>query len=785
MSKNDPHAKREAANYAQPIASRELIMATLEQSKNPLTAQHLADQLDINEEQFFALERRLFAMQRDGQIQKSRQGAFSLIDTESLIHGKVIAHRDGFGFLQTDSQDNDLYLSNKELRKVFDGDEVLASASVKQKNGKQDASIVQVVKRNTKKVVGKLFLEGKRCRVVPQNPKINHNIFINPDEGVKAEHEQIVVVEITRQPDAYSAPKGIISEVLGNLFDPGMEIEMALRQFDIPFEWPKATLKEANTLASEPSEADKTGRFDLRDLPFVTIDGEDAKDFDDAVYCQKKASGGWRLWVAIADVSHYVPIGSALDEEAQNRATSVYFPEFVTPMLPEAISNGLCSLKPEVDRLCMVCEMTISAKGRLSGYQFYEGVIHSHARLTYNEVGKMVQEKGDSSSLLRQDYQHIIKDIDQLHLLFKALQKERQQRGAINFETQESQFIFNTERKIEEIVPVTRNDAHKMIEECMLIANVASARFLQKHNQPCLFRVHEGPNSKKLGFLRQFLGERGLELNGQEKPTPQDYGQLLQQIEGHADKSVIQTMLLRSMSQASYQVENLGHFGLAFKAYTHFTSPIRRYPDLLVHRAIRQIIRSEQDCKDVKRKPEQNLLSKKSIYPYSIEQLVALGEHCSMAERRAEEASRDVSSWLKCEYLQQHLGNVFKGHIVAVTNFGFFVELDDLFIEGLVHVSQLGQDFFQFDQGKQRLVGEHSRQVFNLGDSVVVRVSKVELDDRKIHLQLEQSPKPKKSKNAKASYPKKADGKKKKRNAKKPNGKKPAKTPRKRKAKKP
>jgi len=738
----DPHAKREAAKYERPIASRELIIETLKTIGRPQSASKIAKQLDVAEDQFEALQRRLFAMQREGQLSKNDKSQFLVTDVSTLIEGRILAHRDGFGFLQASDPSQtdgaDIYLNNREMRKVFDGDIAYAAITTRSKQGKLEGEIVQVKERNTQQVVGKYLIGERNARVIPDNPKYQHAVIIDHANTLQAEHEEVVVVEITRHPDSYRNPKGIIKEILGAPTEPGIEIEVALRSYDIPHIWPEAVEQETAQLSDEPDAKDIAKRIDLRQLPFVTIDGEDARDFDDAVYCEKKKSGGWRLWVAIADVSHYVRPQTALDQEAINRATSVYFPEKVIPMLPEAISNGLCSLKPKVDRLCMVCEMTVSASGNLSGYHFYESVMHSHARLTYTEVGKMLAEKGDPSSLVRQSYQDLLKPIDELHKLYQTLIQRRAERGAINFETTETRFIFNEQRKIESIVPIVRNDAHKLIEECMLLANVATARFLSKHKIPALYRVHQGPNEKKLGNLQSFLSEKGLSLHGGDEPTPSDYQALLADIQDRDDLTTIQTMLLRSMSQAAYQTENEGHFGLAFPAYTHFTSPIRRYPDLLVHRAIRSIIYSDAENTNIKRGDKTPQTGGQNVYPYPLEALVNFGEHCSMAERRADDATRDVSAYLKCEYLSHHLGDEFEGIISAVTGFGLFVELKDIYVEGLIHISNLDGEYYHFDQAKQRLIGENSRQVYQLGDSVNVCVSKVEIDDRRIHLELTQ-----------------------------------------------
>jgi ribonuclease R len=560
-------------------------------------------------------------------------------------------------------------------------------------------------------------------------------------------------VELTDYPSATLGAKGKVVEVLGDHLDPGLEIDVAIRAHGIPWEWPDEVLREAGTLGEEPVEADKQHRVDLRDVPFVTIDGEDARDFDDAVWCEAR-EGGFQLRVAIADVSHYVPVGSALDEEASHRGNSVYFPERVVPMFPEVLSNGLCSLKPRVDRLAMVCDMQIGPEGELVDYVFYEAVIHSHARLTYTDVGAVLAD-GESPNVAAERYG----DIARLYRLYEVLRGARDQRGALDFDTQETRIVFDEQRKIAAIEPVYRNDAHKLIEECMLVANVATARFLESTEQPALFRVHEGPSAQKLENLRAFLGELTLELPGGLKPTPEHYQSLLSTVEGRDDAQVIQTMLLRSLSQAVYQPDNGGHFGLHFEAYAHFTSPIRRYPDLLVHRAIRSVIRGRSKSAHVSRVAGAKGLRREVIYPYDTAAMLALGEQCSMTERRADDATREVDAWLKCEFLKDRIGDAFSGVIAAVTNFGVFVELHDLYIEGLLHVSALPGDYYHFDQAKQRLVGERTRQVFQLGGVVAVKVARVDLDDRKIDLELVDGASPKRATGAGPRKQGKADKK--------------------------
>ena len=733
----DPHAEREAQKYENPIPSREFILDLLKDRSGPATMKQLSFELGLFDlDEIEGLRRRLRAMERDGQLISDRKGAYGAISKMDLILGRVIGHRDGFGFLKPDDGSEDLYLHNRQMRTVLDGDKALVRLIGVDRKGRPEAGIVEVTERNTKQVVGRFSSESGVSFVRPDNQRISQDVMIAADSVLQAKPGQYVVVEITQQPTKRNQPIGKVVEILGEHMAPGMEIDVAIRNHGIPHEWPEEVVAQAATIPPQVAEADKGDRIDLRKLPFITIDGEDARDFDDAVYCRKKRLGGWRLYVAIADVSHYVRDDTPLDDEAHRRATSVYFPERVVPMLPEAISNGLCSLNPHVDRLVMVCEMTISAKGKLSGYSFYEGLIHSHARMTYTQVGAMLDARDPKSHSLRQEHADICQPVDELHRLYKALRKARTERGAIDFETQETRIVFGEDRKIDDIVPVVRNDAHKLIEECMLCANVSTAKFLAKHKLTSLYRVHKGPKPTKLENLRSYLGELGLNLPGGVDPTPQDYQTLLEQVKDRPEAGLVQTVLLRSLSQAVYTPENEGHFGLGYDAYAHFTSPIRRYPDLLVHRAIRSVIQSGQSSRYVKRISATNTKPSAPWYPYSTEQVAVLGEHCSMAERRADEASWEVVGWLKCEYMQGHIGDQFMGTINAVTSFGVFVELDNVFVEGLVHISSLPGDYYHFDQAKNRLQGERTGRSFRLGDSLQVKVMRVDLDEKKIDFEL-------------------------------------------------
>lgn len=734
-SKKDPKASREAEKYENPVPSREYLLDFLEKWGKPVSHEKLCQALNVfDEDAVEAVSRRLKAMCRDGQLMSNRRNEFGLISKMDLVSGRVIGHRDGFGFVSPDAGGDDLFISPRQMRQVFDGDKVVVQEVGKDHRGRREGKIIEVLERSTHKLVGRFKGSQGFGHLITENQRISQQIMViaDPESGLKYENDQLVVIEITQQPGKRNMPQGRVVEVLGDHMAPGMEIQVAIHNYGIPDEWPEEIHQEIGDLTPEVEESAKQNRVDLRDLPFVTIDGEDAKDFDDAVYAERKHSGGWRLWVAIADVSWYVRPGTELDKEAHKRGNSVYFPEFVVPMLPELLSNGLCSLNPKVDRLAMVCEMTISEAGNLSGYRFYEAVINSKARLTYTKVGAMLMDpESEEGKGWRDEYHQVVPHLESLYGLYFALREARENRGAIDFETTESRILFGEDRKIEKIVPVTRNDAHKLIEECMLCANVATARFLGQSGLPSLYRVHDGPKASRLETLRSFLGEMGLNLPGGEEPEPADYQHLASMIEERPDRHVIQTMMLRSMAQAVYSPDNHGHFGLAYAAYTHFTSPIRRYPDLLVHRAIRGLIHSDQKKKSIGR-PDGFIKNTDFTYQYTLEQVLQLGEHCSMTERRADDATRDVVAWLKCEFMQDEVGNEYDGVVASVTGFGLFVELTDVFVEGLIHITGLPNDYYHFDAGKQRLVGERTRRVFKLGDKLKVRIASVNLDERKI-----------------------------------------------------
>ncbi|QJR81506.1 ribonuclease R [Alteromonas pelagimontana] len=722
---DDPHFQREKAKYENPVASREHLMALMKEEDKPLSFLDICAAVNASsEESRIGIQRRLRAMEREGQVQFTKQKKYVLQKQEELIQGRVIGHRDGFGFLRPTDKSGDLFISPGQMQLFMHDDIVEARENGTDRRGRKEAFITQVITPRAEPIVGRFFTEHGMAVVIPDDSRLNYEILIPQEHVNGARMGQVVVVEITQRPRRRVSPVGKIIEVLGEHMAPGMEIEMALRTFDIPHVWPNGVTKQTENLGTEVPEDAKAGRIDLRQLPLVTIDGEDARDFDDAVFCEPLDDGGWQLWVAIADVSYYVRTGTALDDEAQNRGNSVYFPEQVIPMLPEVLSNGLCSLNPEVDRLCMVCEMTISDQGKLEGYQFYEAVMNSHARLTYSKVWQILQ--GDKD--LHQRYEAHVPHLKNLYALYRALKKSRLQRGAIEFETQEVKFVFNAQRKIENIVPLIRNDAHKLIEECMIMANVSAAKWLEKHKAPALYRVHDKPDADRLTAFTAYLSEIGVSHRINEDATPADFTDVVDKTKHRPDQELIQTMLLRSMKQAVYDGENIGHFGLALDAYAHFTSPIRRYPDLVVHRALKSII--------AKQKGKQAVSGAKA---YTHEEIEQLGEQCSTTERRADDATRDVADWLKCEFMLDHVGESFEGVVASVTNFGLFVRLTEYHIDGLVHITSLDNDYYRYDDVKQTLVGDSGANQFRLGDALVVKVAAVNLDERKIDLTLDQA----------------------------------------------
>ena len=701
------------------------------------------------------LTRRLNAMERDGQIKPDRNGKFHLANLNSFVEGRVSSHRDGYGFLIPDDASDDIFLPEKEMQKVLHGDRVQARITGTDRRGRPEGTIVEVVTRANTHVIGRLLNENGAWVVAPEDKRIGQDILLAGSPG-KAKAGQVVSVELTEQPSRYTQPVGRIVEILGDIDDPGMEIEIAVRKYGVPHEFSEAARKLAAKLPSEVLPADLHERVDLRDVPLVTIDGEDARDFDDAVYCEPVKIGrasGFRLIVAIADVSHYVKPNDALDVDALERSTSVYFPRRVIPMLPEKLSNGLCSLNPAVDRLTLVCDAVITAKGEIKAYQFYPAVIHSAARLTYTEVAAILANtKGTEAAKKPALVPHLLN----LYELYQALLGARHLRGAIDFETTETYIVCNAAGKIEQILPRTRNDAHKVIEECMLAANVCAADLLERHKHPGMFRVHAPPAKEKLNQLRTFLKQVGLNLGGGDTPSASDYAELMTKVKPRPDATLLQTMLLRSMQQAVYSPDNIGHFGLSYEAYAHFTIPIRRYPDLLTHRAIKAILQGKRyepkglDMSSLntmlspaaRRKQAQDRAEGKPAPKRGADVAVweALGIHCSANERRADEASRDVEAWLKCYFIRDKLGEEFTGTISGVTTFGIFVQLDALFIEGMVHVTDLGADYFQFDEARHELRGERTGIRYQLTDRVTVQVSRVDLDARKIDLRLVTEP---------------------------------------------
>jgi ribonuclease R len=728
----DRFADREASKYEHPVPSREAILECLDATDQPQSLPELAKALGVtgerDEESF---RRRLRAMERDGQVLRNRRGLYGRTDRMDMVVGSVIGHPDGFGFLAPDDNSNDLFLSPREMKKVMHGDRIMGRVTGVDKRGRREGAVIEVLEHRHAQIVGRYVDEEHVTYVAPEDKRLSQDIFIPPEGRNGAKDGQIVIADIVQYPTVRNLAVGRISEVVGDHMAPGMEVDVAIRKFELPHKWPEEVQEQAKQFADTVPDEVARERRDIRHLPLVTIDGEDAKDFDDAVYCERDGKG-WRLYVAIADVSNYVKPDTPLDVEAYKRGNSVYFPNRVIPMLPETLSNGLCSLNPHVNRLCMVCEMRVTAHGKIKDFQFFEAVMHSHARLTYNKVAAILVG-GDKS--LRDQYKEQVPHLEELYRLYKTLHNVRLARGAVDFDLPENRILFDKNKKVERVVAVERNDAHRLIEECMLAANVCAAEFLMEHKVPTPFRVHAGPTEEKLSDLREFLFEFGLSLPGGASPTATDYAAVLQKISDWPESRLIQTVMLRSLSQAIYSPDNIGHFALSFASYAHFTSPIRRYPDLVVHRAIKSLLKKKQSRGKVRHAIDK-ILGKSPAAEDLSGHMRRLSEHCSMTGRRADEAVWDVIRWLKTEYMMAHVGEEFDGLITGVTNFGIFVELGEVFAEGLVHVTALGNDYYHFDPQRHCLVGGHTNQRLRLGDAVTVRIVRVDLDEAKIDLEL-------------------------------------------------
>ena len=716
--------------YKHPIPGPNDLIDFLTETGKPLKADAILKAFDLKGQRMRSLlVEKLNAMVRAGQIIENRRGEYCLTAKLDLVTGTVSGHRDGFGFVvRDDGETEDVYLSAREMRPLFDGDRVAIRVKGMDRRGRAEGQLVDVLERGTQQVAGQFIRERGIGLVIPDNSKISHRILIPKDESGGAKHGQMVVVEILDFPTYVEQATGRVVNIIGTPGEKGIATDIAIHSHAIPYKWPDTVREQVQDFGTEVPDSSMDGRTELRNVDLITIDGADARDFDDAVYCMK-VENGWRLLVAIADVANYVSVGSALDKEAIVRGTSVYFPDRVVPMLPEVLSNGLCSLNPKVDRLCMVCDMEVSSSGKVTKATFFEGVMKSKARLTYSQVGDFLS--GASKTSVPSELQASVRD---LHDLYKAFAKQRRRRGAIEIDLPQTKFKLNEDGEIDRIEVVPRNDAHRLIEECMIAANVEAAKFLKKHKIPGLYRVHPKPDPDRFNDLRLYLVSLGLKVPHPDHVEPRHFTQLIEQVKDRPDSAAITMAMLRSLTHAEYSPANVGHFGLALESYAHFTSPIRRYPDLLVHRAIRHIIRGGKPGK----------------YDYAPKEMERLGAITSAHEKRAEEATRDVEAWLKCQYMEQHLGDEFDGVITGVTNFGVFVQITELMTDGLVHVTSLANDYYKYDAGSQKLVGERSGHTYSLGEEMRIRVERVDMETRKIDFRpvTETSPKPQKKRSA-------------------------------------
>lgn len=715
MSKRKKAASKERKPYKHPTPDRGKVLDFLRESGLPLKVEVILDEFGLKGQKMRTqLVEQLRVMVRAGQIIENRRGEFCLIERLNLVTGQVSGHRDGFGFVARDDGEEDVYLSAREMRALFDGDRVAIRISGEDRRGRTEGKLVEVLDRGVREIAGQFIRERGIGIVIPDNPKLSHRVLIAQGAAGEAEHGQIVVVRILDYPTRVEQATGEIIKIIGHPDDKGIATDIAIQSHAIPTDWPSEVTKQAATFGKEVPNTAKKDRVDLRGTNLLTIDGADARDFDDAVFCEPSGKG-YRVLVAIADVAHYVEQGSPLDKQAIRRGTSVYFPDRVVPMLPEALSNGLCSLNPNVDRLCMVCEMRVEPDGKVSRAKFYEAVMRSAARLTYTEVSDFFtgERKDHIPSSVHQD-------LENLHQVFKAFATNRRKRGAVELDIPQTRIEMDKDGAVKSIMAVNRNDAHRLIEECMIAANVQAAKFIRKNKIPGLYRVHAKPDADRFDDLRLYLVSLGLKVPHPDHVQPRDFNKMIEQVSDRPDSAAISMAMLRSMQHAEYTPKNIGHFGLALDAYAHFTSPIRRYPDLLVHRAIRHIVRG----------------GKAGNYPYEQDLMEHLGSVCSAHERRAEEATREVEAWLKCQYMEAKVGEQFPGVITGVTSFGAFVQIPELQIDGLVHVTSLANDYYKFDPGSQSLIGERTGNRYRLGDRLEVIVAKVDLETRRIDFNL-------------------------------------------------
>ncbi len=738
---SDPFGETGASQSSRPVASRKWLMEILLDAGVPLDFDELCCLTETTKDNCEGLRNLLNVMCSDGQIVMDRIGRFNLVDRAGLLSGKVIAHRDGYGFLQPDNDGERLYLHDRQMKKVYHGDRVLVAKKRPTRNSrnKSEARIVEVLERGSSRIIGRLNKQAGVIFVIPQDERFHHQILIPDDKVNGARLGEFVVAEIDFFPESNRQPIGHVADIVGGTSDPGIEVQVAIRTHDLPYKFSKSAIAQAAFCGDTVNSEQFLHRLDLRELPFVTIDGADAKDLDDAVYALPRGESGWTLWVAVADVAHYVPEHSVLDREAIERGTSVYFPSEVIPMLPESLSNGLCSLNPNLDRLALAVCVEISATGQVLKYRFNEVLIKSHQRLTYNQVQEAMDSVGErrlnsKDLVLALDKaghfqtKQITENIVSLFSVYEVLRAARENRGALDFNSVEPYFAFDEHGKIASVMARERLDAQKIIEECMLVANVSAALSLKRFKLSAVYRIHESPTSERLEALRHFLSSMGFAMGGGEKPAPSDYQSVIYQAHSRPDFPLIQAMILRSMQQARYAPDaDVGHFGLAYDSYTHFTSPIRRYPDLAVHRLLKRIIQT--GAQDKASKMVRDGLP-------DLQQAINLGEHCSMTERRADEASRDVAQWLKCQFMSKKLGEVYQGTVTGVAGFGLFILLDTLFVEGMVHVTQLPPDYWIFNDHQHSLTGERTHQVFRLADSVRVKIVRVDLESRRIDFSL-------------------------------------------------
>ena len=710
MKKGSKRKDQKDRRKQSPDLSTEEILKLMREDDRPLLLREILRRLSLQKEQRQKARGLLRDLAEVGRVVRIRGNRYGLPSKMNLVVGRIKTHPDGYGFVVPEAEgQEDIFISPRNLKEAMHGDRVVARIESIRKKGKE-GSIIRILERKTRKVVGKFMRAKNYFYVIPEDDRILPEVFIPEGETKRARSNQIVVAEITRYPTERARPEGRITHILGYPDDPEIDPQIVTHKYDLPSRFTSPALEEAKSLPPAPSSYEYRNRVDLRGIPTLTIDGENARDFDDAVSVERERDGGVKLYVSISDVSHYVREGTSLDGEAYSRGTSVYFPDRAIPMFPVELSNEICCLHPKVDRLTLTAELRYDGNGERKGVRFYPSVIRSDERLTYTWVKKILVD-GDPE--LGERFGPLLPSLDLMADLCQELRRRRTERGAIDFDLPEPEIILNLQGETEDVVRAERNLAHQIIEEFMIAANEAVAHFMEERGVPFIYRIHEPPKKEAIDEFRSFISHLGYRMRKESDHSPKEFQKVLSDVKERPEERVVNEILLRSMKWAKYSAKNSGHFGLASDGYTHFTSPIRRYPDLIVHRLLKKVLSKEE------MKVSEGVLAE-------------MADHLSNRERVAMEAEREILDRYRVRFMKDKIGEEYEGIISGVAAFGFFVELKDIFVEGLVRMTSLHDDYYQYHEKKYCLVGERTHKTFRIGDEVRVRVDRVDVESRHI-----------------------------------------------------